>query len=92
MPFQSKSQIQTCYSRKPKGWNCDEWLIKTPDICNLPYKKSKSKNPPTKSRKIKKGEIIKGKIQTGPRGGKYFIIKQYHPNSKKVKCTIKVYV
>ena len=86
MPFTSKSQVRTCYGRKPKGWNCDEWLDKTPSVCCLPEKKGM----PVKSRCMKSGERIKGKIQTGARGGRYFVIKE--KDNKGTVCIIRVYI
>ncbi len=78
MPFKSKSQLRTCYARKhshpSSTWNCDEWLRKTPDIGCLPEKKGK--RPKRACRNQRKDEKIIGKIMTGPRGGKYFIIRQ----------------
>lgn len=71
MPFVSKSQLRTCYSKKARGtstkggWNCDEFLSKTPSVCCLPEKKGY----PTKRRCMKNGEMVVGKVQTGPRGG-----------------------
>lgn len=86
MPFQSKSQLQTCYQKKYSNWNCDAFLKETPSVCALPYKKGY----PSKSRKIKQNEKIKGKLQIGPRGGKFFIITER--NSKGIVCSMKVYV
>jgi len=87
MPFKSRSQLGTCYQKGDKGgWKCDEWLDKTPSVCCLPYKKGDK----VKSRCMKSGERIKGKIQTGPRGGKFFTITE--KDKKGIVCTIKVYV
>lgn len=106
MPFKSRSQIGVCYSRRGssssratssssratssskrmESWNCDEWLDKTPSVCCLPYRKG----DPVKSRCMKKGERIVGKVQTGARGGKYFTITE--KDSKGVICVVKVYL
>lgn len=86
MPFVSKSQLRTCYSKKSKNWNCDEFLKKTPSVCCLPEKKGMQ----VKSRCMKSGERIVGKIQTGPRGGRYFQIKE--KDSRGEVCIVKVYV
>lgn len=72
MPFTSKSQLTTCYKKNDPRWNCDEFLKKTPSVSCLPYKKG-GKTP---SRCIRQGERIVGKVKTGPRGGKYFEIKE----------------
>ena len=86
MPFKSKSQMRTCYGRRPKGWNCDEWLEKTPSVCCLPEKAGM----PVKSRCMRKGERVVGKVQTGPKGGKFFVISEKDGSGQV--CTIKVYV
>ncbi len=91
MPFTSKSQIRTCYSGKFPGWNCDEWLLHTPSVCCLPEKIGRSRGRSQgRSRCLRKGEKIKGKVKVGPRGGKYFMITE--KDSKGVICEIKVYV
>jgi len=86
MPFKSRSQLQTCYKRNDPKWKCDEFLKKTPSVCCLPYKKGSH----VKSRCMKSGERIKSPIFTGPRGGKYFEIKE--KDADGVVCTIKVYI
>lgn len=85
MPFRSRSQLRTCYSKHDKRWDCDEWLKETPSLCNLPERSGMTK----KSRTKKRGEIIKGPLKVGPRGGKYFEIVEY---AGKEKCLVKVYV
>lgn len=108
MPFVSKSQLRTCYSKKARGkgtssvWNCDEFLSKTPSVCCLPEKKGypvtlkgastkhTSEFVKNKRRCMKNGERIVGKVQTGPRGGKYFEIKE--KDSKGIVCIVKVYL
>jgi len=82
------SQLRTCYGKHDKNWNCDEWLRKTPNVCCLPEKKGYP--TPTKCRKIKKNERIVGKLQIGPRGGRFFMITEKDGN-KKI-CDVKVYV
>jgi hypothetical protein len=86
MPFKSKSQLRLCYNKKDPRWNCDEWLKKTDSLCCLPEKLGY----PTKCRTVKKGEKIKGSIQTGPRGGKFFVITE--KDKKGVLCEIKFYI
>jgi hypothetical protein len=86
MPFRSKAQLQACYRRKDKRWNCNEWLKETPSVCCLPYQKGGT----VRSRCIRKGERIKGPVQVGPRGGKYFVITE--KDKKGNVCEIKVYV
>lgn len=86
MPFKSKSQLRTCYGRRPKGWDCDEWLKETPSVCCLPEKKGM----PIKSRCMRKGERIVGKMQTGARGGNFFTVQE--KDSKGTVCVVKVYV
>jgi hypothetical protein len=97
MPFKSKAQLRTCYGKKPKGWNCDKFLQETPSVCCLPEKvgaqiKSTKAEPAkfTKSRCMRKGERIVGKVQTGARGGKYFLISEN--DNKGNICSMKVYV
>jgi len=86
MPFKSRSQLRTCYGKNEKNWNCDEFLKETKSICSLPEKKGGK----PKSRTKRKGEKIKGKVKTGPRGGKYFEITE--KDSKGIICKVKVYV
>jgi len=86
MPFKSKSQLRTCYNKKAKGWQCDSWLKETPSVCCLPEKKG----TPVRSRCMRKGERIVGKIQEGPRGGRFFTIEER--DSKGRICIIKVYL
>jgi len=43
-----------------------------------------------KHRCLKKGERVKSKIQTGPRGGRFFTIQE--KDKQGVICTVKVYV
>lgn len=95
MPFESQSQMRTCfgrYGRNSSKWNCDKWLAETPHPECLPEHKgghshcslkTKAKN---KLRNSKKQEFNTEKVQTGPRGGKYFIkngIKIYLPRSTR---------
>lgn len=88
MPFESKRQLQTCYAKQkiakskgqPFGWDCDKWLRETPDPRCLPTFKGGPK--PVKCRRMKASEKVRGKIHTGPRGGKYFFaggVKVYIP-------------
>jgi hypothetical protein len=87
MPFKSKSQMRLCFNKHNKKWNCEEWLDKTEDVCCLPEKVGEK----SKFRCIKKGERIIGKVQTGPRGGKYFTITEKDSKGKD-RCTVKVYL
>lgn len=86
MPFQSKSQLSTCYNKKDVRWKCDQFLKETPSVCCLPYRKGGK----IKSRCMNNGERIKGKVQTGPRGGKFFLITEKDKRGKI--CTVKVYI
>jgi hypothetical protein len=86
MPFKSKSQLRTCYGRKRKGWDCKEWLDHTPSVCCLPEKA----NLPRKTRCMRQGERKVGKVQTGARGGKFFVIEE--KDRRGVICVMKVYV
>lgn len=84
MPFKSKSQLRLCYSSN--RWNCDKWLKETDSVCDLPERKVSD----VKVRSQRKGEIIKGPLKKGPRGGLYFEIVEKEKG--KVKCVVKVYV
>jgi len=86
MPFRSKSQLRTCYGGAMRGVNCNEWLQKTPSVCCLPERVGRK----VKTRCLRKGERIKGLVQTGPRGGRFFTITE--KDSQGVICTIKVYL
>jgi hypothetical protein len=86
MPFTSKSQMRTCYNKNDKRWDCDEFLRATPSVCCLPERIGS----PARSRCMRKGERVKGKIQTGPRGGRFFTITE--KDKQGTVCTIKVYL
>ena len=86
MPFKSKSQLQACYKINDKNWGCESWLEETPSVCCLPYKKGSR----VKSRCLRKGERIRGNIETGKRGGTFFTLTE--KDSKGTICTIKVYL
>ena len=81
MPFQSKSQLRTCFSKEAKakaqgkktGWNCKKWLKETKDPDCLPSFKGRPRKCVT-CRRMRKGEKIVGPVQTGPRGGRYFFV------------------
>lgn len=89
MPFKSKRQLRTCYgtqAQRNSRWNCDRWLKETPSVCCLPERKGGK----VKSRCMRKGERVKGPIQTGPRGGRFFVITE--KDSRGKVCDIKVYI
>lgn len=86
MPFKSKSQLQACYKRNDVRWDCDKWLKHTPSVCCLPYKKGGR----IKSRCLRKGERIKGPVQTGARGGRFFMLTE--KDKRGVVCSMKVYI
>lgn len=84
MPFRSKAQLRTCYAGRLPGFStqkCDEWLKETPSVCCLPERVGME----TKTRCQRNGEKVKGKVKTGPRGGRYFEIKEGN-------CVVKVYL
>lgn len=86
MPFRSKSQLQACYKRGDSRWNCDKWLDETPSVCCLPYQKGGS----VKSRCLRQGERVKGPVQTGARGGRFFVITE--KDKRGEICQTKVYL
>jgi hypothetical protein len=105
MPFRSKAQLRSCYSQKEKrkgNWDCDLWLKETKSVCNLPERSSSSREnegrPSLSRRKTKKKskrvsestKKIKGPIQTGPRGGRFFIIQERDERGKI--CEMKIYL
>ena len=69
MPFRSKSQVRTCFTTRPKGWNCEQWLKETPHPESLPEKLGGSPG-----RKSSRGNHTIGPIKRGARGGKYRMI------------------
>jgi hypothetical protein len=86
MPFKSRRQLATCFSRKlsaeSKGkkwnWDCEEFLRVTPSPECLPSLKGR----PAKCRKLKNGEKIITPIYKGKRGGHFFFaggVKVYVP-------------
>lgn len=84
MPFRSKAQLRTCYGGGIKKMNkkdCDKWLKETKSVCCLPERVGL----PSSTRCQRKEERVKGKVKTGPRGGKYFEIKEGD-------CKVKVYL
>ena len=85
MPFQSKSQANVLL--KNKSIHHKEWLKATKiPLCCLPLKKGM----PLKCRYKKVGESVIGKVQTGSRGGKFFLIKEKQSNGKY--CITKIYL
>lgn len=86
MPFKSKAQLRTCFSLHPPGWDCKEWLDKTKSVCCLPERVGM----PVKTRCMKTGERIVGKVQVGPRGGRYFEI--IEKDKAGEVCKVKVYL
>ena len=80
--------MRTCYGRNDPRWDCDEWLSKTPSVCDLPSRSSGK--PSVRSRTRNKNEIIKGPVKTGDRGGRYFEI--IETTNGKVACTVRVYL
>ncbi len=92
MPFTSKRQLATCYSRRISAkaagkkwtWNCDEFLDHTQDPMCLPSVKGSSR-PTPKCRNLKKGEKVISPVYVGARGGVYFYVagvKVYVPKGK----------
>lgn len=75
MPFKSVAQLRTCYTRRPKGWNCEEWLSKT-NLCALPERERGTLTEKQVTRK--KGQVPAklGPLKTGSRGGKYREVRQ----------------
>jgi hypothetical protein len=93
MPFKSKAQLRLCYYGGIKGFSkekCDEWLRETPSVDCLPERVGMTKNTKKYCRNLRKGEQIKSKIYTGPRGGKYFLI--YDKVGKVIRSVTKVYI
>lgn len=89
MPFKSRAQLRTCYNKRDSRWDCDKFLKETPSVCNLPERTAK--NIKIKSRTMQPNEKVKGKIQTGPRGGRFFTITEKNKKGE-VNCVIKVYL
>ena len=85
MPFQSLSQLRTCYGKNDTNWNCDEWLKETPSVCSLRNKKGAPQHIV--------GKITRyvSPIQEGTKGGKYFTVTEKDVNGKIV-CIKKIYV
>lgn len=89
MPFKSKRQLATCFSRQlsaeSKGvrwnWDCEKWLRITPSPECLPSLKGRPA-PSTRCRNLKAGERIITPIHQGSRGGYFFFaggVKVYVP-------------
>ena len=83
MPFKSKSQLRTCYSKQKENWDCDEFLDATESVSELPEHVGEPNN--RKCRPMKKSDRIVGEVQEGPRGGKFFIIYEG-------ECETKIYL
>ena len=83
----STSSRSSTPKKTKKKWDCDEWLKETDSVCALPEKKGL----PVKKRNAKVGERIVGKLQKGPRGGKFFLITEKNKRGKEI-CVVKVYV
>lgn len=92
MPFKSKAQLRTCYGTAGFGSSegvrlCDRWLKETQlSVECLPEKSGE----PVKCRRLRRGERVRSALKTGPRGGRYFIIREKNTSGKTV--TVKVYV
>lgn len=77
MPYTSKAQLRTCYSKKlsaeAKGkksnWDCDEFLEATPNPTCLPERKG---SPKKECRPLRKEEKIVSPVYIGAKGGLYF--------------------
>lgn len=80
MPFKSRRQLSTCYSRqiaaksagKPWTWNCDEFLSHTQDPLCLPS--LKGYKPKRKCRNLRPDEKVISPVYIGPKGGAYFYV------------------
>jgi len=86
MPFKSKKQLRTCFSKQIAAeakkqrwtWDCQEFLEKTPNPRCLPEQVGHAH----KCRPLRVGEKIIGPVYQGPRGGYYFFagsVKVYVP-------------
>jgi hypothetical protein len=92
MPFASKSQLRTCFARRPKGWNCEKWLAETPDAECLPERVGEATTKPTTHSQCRKRPRTAGPeisaYYRGPRGGVYFYadgVRCYVPASAKAR-------
>lgn len=85
MPFESRSQLGTCYAGQMPGVDCDEWLRETRSVCGLPYRRGIVGN----NRRVQRR---KGPVRVGPRGGRYFTITERDARTGKKLCTVKVYL
>lgn len=92
MPFASKLQLQTCFSRnlsilaqgKQPKWDCKKWLKKTETPECLPTRSGTNAPKPCKKRKQTDDEITP--FYRGAKGGLYFFvdgIKVYVPADAK---------
>lgn len=86
MPFQSRSQMRTCFGGGMGNTNCRKWARETKNICNLPAYKGESK-----SRKRSTSRVSISKVQKGSRGGKYVVVSGIDKGGRKV-CSYKMYV
>lgn len=86
MPFKSTAQLGKCYRSKDESWNCKKWVKETDCICCLPNRVGGYRK-----RYMHSTEKVIGKTQTGPRGGKFFIIKEKDHKTNKM-CHTKVYI
>lgn len=94
MPFSSLAQLRTCYGSKRHGhsqsnFNCKEFLKNTNSVCCLPERVSQKPKCKKKQKDIKR---TVSKVKTGPRGGRYKMIREYDKKSKKLMCEKKIYV
>lgn len=93
MPFASKLQLQTCFSRnlsilaqgKVPKWDCKKWLDKTENPACLPTRSGEKPPKNCKKRKPIDAEDLT-KFYRGEKGGLYFFvdgIKLYVPADAK---------
>ena len=64
--------MRQCYSLNDPNWDCDKWLKETVKPDCLPERKNGS----PKCARNSPRRVTRGKLHTGPRGGKYYLIGQ----------------
>lgn len=67
--FHSRSQVRTCFTTRPKGWNCEKMLKDTSHPEALPERSGGHPH-----RKSSRGKHSVGPLRKGSRGGKYRMI------------------
>lgn len=83
MPFKNKAQVRACFAQyhrdikagRVPSWDCYKWLEETSGTLKEKRSKTRSKRRSKGRNYLSPKRSPKRKVHTGPRGGKYVIVK-----------------